>query len=77
MTKNEFIKMVTDNHKSGKWLNGTFDVDGINVGVKAYGKWVQRMEGAYKPYYSGCECKTVSTFRSSVESGVNYILQGL
>lgn len=75
MTKIEFIQMIAKNHNSGKWINGTFDVDGINIGIKAYGKWIQRMEGNYKPYFSGAECKTVSAFKSQIESGLNYIFQ--
>ena len=75
MTKQEFIKMVAANHNSKKWLNCTVEVEGVMVGIKAYGKWVQRMEGNYKPYWSGCECKTVSAFKLAVEAGINYILQ--
>ena len=77
MTKTEFIAMVANNHKTGKWLSCTVEVDGTMVGVKAYGKWIQRMEGAGKPYFSGAECRTVATFKSQIESGINYILQGL
>lgn len=48
MNKIEFIKMVTDNVKSNKWLNCTVSVTlqntTFNVGIKAYGKWVQRIE---------------------------------
>lgn len=73
MTKLEFINMVAANHKSGKWIDSTFEVDGVNIGIKAFGKWIQRMEGNCKPYFSGAECKTVSTFKSQIESGLNYI----
>mgnify|MGYP000887023493 CR=1 FL=1 len=75
MTKIEFIQMIAKNHNSGKWINGTFDVEGMHIGVKAYGKWIQRMEGNCKPYFSGAECKTVSAFKSQIESGLNYIFQ--
>ena len=49
MTKEEFIKMVMANVKSKQWLNGTFDVEGKKVGVKAFGFWVQQMsvQGCY------------------------------
>ena len=77
MTKIEFIKMVSDNHKSGKWLSCTVNVEGVQIGIKAYGKWIQRMEGNCKPYFSGAECKTVSAFKSQIEQGINYILQGV
>lgn len=75
MTKEDFIKMVVANHKSGKWLSCTVEVEGVKVGIKAFGKWVQRMEGNYKPYWSGSECKTVSNFRAAVETGITYILR--
>ena len=76
MTKQEFIKMVAANHSSKKWLNCTVEVEGVQVGIKAYGKWVQRMESNYKPYWASDHCKTVSSFKSAVETGINYILQG-
>lgn len=48
MNKLEFIKMVTDNVKTKQWLNCTVPVTlhntTFNVGIKAYGKWVQRIE---------------------------------
>ena len=76
MTKQEFVAMVVANHKTGKWLSFTVEVEGVQVGIKAFGKWVQRMEGNYKPYWSSDHCKTVSSFKSAVETGINYILQG-
>lgn len=33
----------------GAWVNGTFDVNGQAVAIKAYGKWVQRIN---------CNCLT-------------------
>ena len=60
----------------GKWLSCTVEVEGVQVGIKAFGKWVQRMENNYKPYWSSDQCKTVSSFKSAVETGINYILQG-
>jgi len=48
MNKLEFIKMVTDNVKTKKWLNCTVKLQlesGIySCGIKAFGKWVQRIE---------------------------------
>ena len=76
MTKQEFVAMVVANHKTGKWLSCIVEVEGVQVGIKAFGKWVQRMEGNYKPYWSSDQCKTVSSFKSAVETGINYILQG-
>jgi hypothetical protein len=43
MNTETFIKLVTDNIKTKQWLNGTFTVNGADVGIKAYGKWVQRL----------------------------------
>lgn len=77
MNRQEFINMVAANHKTGKWISCTVEVEGVQVGVKAFGKWVQRMEGNCKPYFSGAECKTVSTFKSQIEQGINYILGGM
>lgn len=28
-------------HAKCAWVNGTFDVNGVTVAIKAYGKWVQ------------------------------------
>ena len=48
MTVSEFVKMVTDNSKSGLWLSCTAPVQyndkTFNVGIKAFGLWVQRLE---------------------------------
>lgn len=74
MTKEDFIATVVANHKSNKWLSCTIEVEGINVSVKAFGKWVQRMEANCKPYWSGAECKTVSTFKEAVRTGLEYCL---
>lgn len=46
MTLDQLADTVVANVKTGKWLSATFDVDGMpaGVGVKAYGRWVQRIE---------------------------------
>jgi hypothetical protein len=48
MNKLEFIKLVTDNVKTKQWLNCTVPVTlqntTFNVGIKTYGKWIQRIE---------------------------------
>ncbi len=31
-------------HARDAWVNGTFRVNGALVGIKAHGKWVQRIE---------------------------------
>lgn len=74
MTRQEFIKMVARNHNTGQWLNGTYDVDGTQVGVKAYGKWLQRLQVPGKPYYSNIERQTVTAFKQDIESGLIWLL---
>ena len=48
MTVSDFCKMVLENSKSGQWLNCTVPVQyndkTYNVGIKAFGLWVQRLE---------------------------------
>jgi hypothetical protein len=70
MTKTDFVNMLVKNHGSGKWINGTYEVEGRSVGVKAFGKWVQRMQFADHPDYftSSSEVKTVAGFREQVNN---------
>jgi hypothetical protein len=53
MNRADFIKLVKGNAKSGQWLNGNYIVEGKQVGVKAFGLWVQAcvIEGA--PRFGG------------------------
>lgn len=48
MTITEFCNMVAYNSKSGLWLSCTAPVQyndkTFNVGIKAFGLWVQRLE---------------------------------
>ena len=51
MDAHDIAKVIADNAKNHKWLNQTFQMTNpndpdrtISVGVKAYGKWVQRIE---------------------------------
>ena len=48
MTVTEFVKMVLDNTKTNQWLSCTVPVQyndkTYNVGIKAFGLWVQRLE---------------------------------
>lgn len=46
MTLDQLADTIVANVKTGKWLSATFDVEGMpaGVGVKAYGRWVQRIE---------------------------------
>jgi hypothetical protein len=47
MTVSDFCKMVLENSNSGQWLNCTAPVQyndkTFNVGIKAFGLWVQRL----------------------------------
>jgi hypothetical protein len=47
-TPEEFAKDVVTAARSA-WVNGTFNVNGQTVAIKAYGKWVQRIN---------CNCLT-------------------
>ena len=53
MTKEDFYKLLKSNAKTGKWLNGTYDVEGVSVGVKANGLWIQRLQIEGVPHYLG------------------------
>jgi len=75
MDRQAFVKMVVENAKTGEWINSWYRVGDTIVGVKAYGKWVQRMEVADKPYWSGsCSHKTLKALRSELEEGLDYLL---
>lgn len=41
MNKDEFKALIVNNGK--KWLTDVVTVDGQQVGIKAYGLWVQRI----------------------------------
>ena len=69
----QFTKMICDNYKSNKWLSGYYDVEisGVtySIGIKAYGKWVQRLECNGK-ITSVEECKTLKAFSAAIESEI-------
>lgn len=46
MTLDQLADAIVANARTGKWLSAVFAVDGMpaGVGVKAYGRWVQRIE---------------------------------
>lgn len=51
VTAEEIAQAVADNAKSGKWLSCTFQLanpqavgGAVPIGIKAFGKWVQRIE---------------------------------
>jgi hypothetical protein len=74
MTREEFVNMVAANHKTNVWLSGHFDVEGTQVGIKAYGKWVQRMQVAGKPYWNSWETKTVRDFKAQISKALAEML---
>lgn len=49
-TPEEFARDVAKESR-GAWINGTYMVNGQAVGIKAYGKWIQRIN---------CNCLTDS-----------------
>ena len=48
MTLNEYLALVLNNVNTNKWLNCTesvvIDNKMYSIGIKAFGKWVQRIE---------------------------------
>jgi len=76
MNKDAFIKMILANVKTGKWLSGTFRVEGHQIGVKAYGLWVQRLvrpdlSSAY--HDSGMFIKTQKALREWLDKSLTQL----
>lgn len=46
MTKEEYLKKVNAERlaNKGRWVNGTEQVNGVKVGIKAFDTWVQVMQ---------------------------------
>lgn len=48
LTIDQLAQLIADNAKTKKWISATFQVQTdkgtFSVGVKAFGKWVQRLE---------------------------------
>lgn len=83
LTMEQFAQAVADNAKTGQWLNCTFKlthpeaVGGtFAVGVKAFGKWVQRIE-CQGIRDTIPEQKTLKAFKAAVVESVNGLLQSL
>lgn len=73
---------VAKNAKSGKWLSCSFRVqapghaDGVVVGVKAFGRWVQRIECC--DICDGLpEQKTIKALKSATADLINRILASI
>lgn len=71
MTLEQYIKMITANAKSNKWINGTEEVQvngkTYSIGCKAFGLWCQVVQiGQFKD--SVGECKTQKAFKANLEN---------
>lgn len=73
MNLHQFVKMICDNHKTGQWLIGFYDVEisgkSYCIGVKTYGKCVQRLECAGL-VISVEESKTLKSFAAAIEGEI-------
>lgn len=80
LTIEQFASLATDNAKSGKWLSCTMPVEhkGVvhHVGIKSYGKWVQRIEccGISEGV---AEQKTLKAMKAGIISTVESIFRSL
>jgi len=80
MNIEDVANAVVANAKTGKWLSCTFQVDNgqavggrISVGVKAFGKWVQRIECC--GLVSGAnETRTLKALKAGVIEGLNAMI---
>jgi len=79
-TLDQVAQIVADNAKTKQWLNCTFQVSAngrtYGLGVKAYGKWVQRYQVG--PFCDGIpEQKSVKLMRElfigNVQNCLNYL----
>lgn len=68
-TPEEFAADVTKYAKND-WVNGSFDVNGTIVGIKAYGKWVQRINA--NCLTDGAEFKTQKAMREFIVSHIGH-----
>lgn len=68
-TPEEFARDVAK-HSRGAWVNGTFDVNGQFVGIKAYGLWVQRI--SCNCLTDGGEFKTQAAMRAFIVSHIGH-----
>lgn len=73
LSKENFINNIITNAKAKTWINSSFDVQlgnaekqTVNIGVKAFGRWIQRLQvnGLYE---SITEQKTNKALKQSLE----------
>ena len=80
LTIEQFATLATDNAKSAKWLSCTMPVEHngavYQVGIKSYGKWVQRIECC--GITDGVpEQKTLKAMKAGIVAAVESILRSL
>ena len=44
MNKQDFIKMIKKEARNQAWHSGTYTVNKSQIGIKLFGKWIQRIE---------------------------------
>jgi len=75
MSKEDFIKFLIQwaKHHPNKWLSSHFEVNGKNVPIKAFGKWVQVAHIPSPMHESGyykagtADCKTYKKYKEELE----------
>lgn len=78
MNVEQFVNQVTNNAKTKQWLSCTESVERADgqcfaVGIKAYGKWVQRIEcGSYVDGIA--EQKTIKALKEQLTALVTQLL---
>lgn len=78
LTVDQFVKLVTDNAKTKKWLSCTMPVirsDGevFSIGIKSFGKWVQVIQcGCYMDGIP--EQKTIKALKEELTKVVTQFL---
>lgn len=75
---NEMVAEIVANAKTDKWLNGAYAIEyegkAYYIGVKAYGKWVQRIQCGDR-YASTTEQKTLKAFKAEVTNELEHLLK--
>jgi hypothetical protein len=74
MNKQDFKKMINkmrlDNKNS--WVNNTFIVEDVPVGIKFFGTWIQRMEVQGFTSSTTMEC-SVKAFKDCIDNALKNI----
>lgn len=73
MKRNEFVDLVIKESKNQKWHINEYVVDGEKIGIKQFGKWIQRMEVG--GYINGINQQTTQkALREQLEEFLNKVL---